>query len=198
MLSEVFSASDLVKKSATQMKYLRGKVSGPASSRKKEGVDYQDEVASGMQEMRGTYRARGITIFFSNDEVVDGVVVEHKNVPPDECEEWYFRQCLIQCAFYKSMISLGANRLETATFRRRQGAARDVVTVNTDCEYILDMKGELFSVDCRSSKKIVGHFVKKAVASLDYKTARAWDRDFKHRDWDAVGSLISHRKGVLT
>ena len=148
------------------------------------------------EEMRGKYvnNELGITINFSNDIVCTDKIIEVKSVH-GKYEPWYLQSSILQCAFYKSMMLLGAWHLETASFYTNLGNPR----VQTDIDasrkitYILIFGEEKYEIFVNDPYQIVRFFEHKAYCSLDWSTAKRWDEQYKRMEYECLKKFISYK-----
>jgi len=195
-----FSAKDLLTRSCMQIKMFAEhpeKKSQP-SQMVVYGEKFQKAVTETIpniigEEMRGKYvnAAHGITINFSNDIVCEDKIIEVKSVKYP-VEEWYLNSSLLQCAFYKSMMILGARHLETASFYTNLGHERTCADIKRAIRYILIFGEEKYEVFVSNPHDIVGFFEHKAICSTDWTTAKVWDAKYKHREFECLRQYISY------
>ena len=200
-----FSAKDLLTKSCRQIKMLTAhpEYRTPPSAMMEYGSKFQDAVADTLpniigQEMRGTYVSNNyghnIAINFSNDIVCKGkdhnfTIYEVKSVV-GKAPEWYKQSSLLQCALYKTMILMGADRLETASFYVNEGHERNVVLVNphiNEVRYVLIFGEEKYEVGVLDCSRIMGFFEYKAACCCDgWDLATKWDERYKHAEFECL------------
>ena len=194
-----FSASQLVKSSAKQILYLRDKPR-PAPSK---NTEYGDKFAaqytkSDFVEMGGSLVYKDLKICFTVDEVVPSVrkiqLIEHKSVR--EQDLWYFRSAMIQTAFYGSLARY-TEQLKTASFHEGEKHTIQMFPYQ-DMDKIysfLNFGGTYYRVTSLSHKDIIRFFLTKARASLDWKKASRFDKEYHHQEWDKYfRKLIKYRK----
>jgi hypothetical protein len=196
-----FSAKDLLTRSCMQIKmFAEHPEKKPLPSQMVAyGEKFQKAVADTIpnivgEEMRGSYvnMAHGITINFSNDIVCEDKIIEVKSVKYP-VEDWYLNSSLLQCAFYKSMIALGARHFETASFYVNLGHERKYVDVSQAVRYILIFGEEKYEVFVSSPHDVVWFFEHKALCSTDWSIAKAWDAKYKHREFECLNQYISYK-----
>jgi hypothetical protein len=187
--TKMLSASDLIKKSAMQIKYLRDhtveKVVTPSQL---EGEQFQNTQAidlEAVQEMRGIYKKNDLMIFFVNDMILPNRIIECKSVDLSrETPDWYFESSVLQAAFYKSLLMNTNGILTTPTFKLNKGYKNTTIKVDPNIEYQLLFGSVYFSIQItkKQSLKIIQYFVDKAIATYDWNTAKEYDRvhKFKH------------------
>lgn len=165
------------------------------------GERFQRAVANSIpniigEEMRGKYinNALGITINFSNDIVCDDKIIEVKSVH-GKYEPWYLQSSILQCAFYKSMMILGARHLETASFYVNLGNKRVETDIDTSraIRYILIFGEEHYEIFVSDPYQIVGFFENKAINCGDWDSARKWDGMYKHHEYEALKQCIKYK-----
>jgi len=197
-----FSAKDLCTRSCMQIKMLteHPEMRPQPSAMVSYGEKFQKAVADTIpniigEEMRGKYvnAAHAITINFSNDIVCADKIIEVKSVT-GKYEPWYLQYSILQCAFYKSMMLLGARRLETASFYVNLGNPRVETDVNLrSIRYILIFGEEKYEIFVSDPYQIVGFFEHKAYCSLDWNTAKQWDEQYKHREYECLKEFINYK-----
>ena len=118
--------------------------------------------------------------------------IEHKMIDPDSVvEPWYIEYSLIQTAFYRALIEINYNNhYQTATFHVNNGNPLlhlDMSRYKTDrfsMRSVLLIGDKRYQVVVRDINTIVGFYVEKAKASLDYKTAKEWDVKWKFKEYE--------------
>lgn len=198
-----FSAADLVKKSAAQIKYFYDRKIKYVSDMQKMGVQYQKEKAESLgitaEEFRGSYKDGNILIHFSNDMITDDKIIEVKMII-GEYEDWFLEGSLLQCAFYKSMIMLSETDpvyLFTPKFRIKEGYEREIITVPRNIDYHLLFGNDEYNIVVNNPKKIVDFFVEKAkiIAESsyhDYDNVKKHDEKFKFKYFQLLNYCFSY------
>ena len=191
-----FSAKDLVTRSCMQIRmFAEHPERKPLPSQMVDyGEKFQRAVADTLpnivgEEMRGIYTNGGISIYFSNDIVCEDKIIEVKSVTGN-APEWYFQNSLLQCAFYKSMIMQGFNRLETASFLVNQGYERKSAIVATWTDYILIFGEEKYKIEVNNTHGIINFFLGKARACTDWNLAKNFDFINKHREFEILSKYF--------
>jgi len=198
-----FSAKDLCTRSCMQIKMLaeHPERKSPPSAMVYYGEAFQKAVARTIpniigEEMRGKYTndRLGITINFSNDIVCNDKIIEVKSVN-GKYEDWYLQSSILQCAFYKSMMLLGARHLETASFYVNLGNERVQTEIDPsrNIRYILIFGEEKYEIFVSNPYQIVGFFENKAVCSTDWTSAKRWDEMYKHREFECLAQYINYK-----
>ena len=165
------------------------------------GEKFQNAVADTIpniigQEMRGKYQSElyGVTINFSNDIVCPDKIIEVKSVR-QPYPDWYLHSSILQCAFYKSMMLLGARHLETASFYVNLGNKRVTTEFGDETrsiKYILIFGEEKYEILVDNPYQIVSFFEYKAACCNDWTSAKRWDEKYKHREWDMLKNNIKY------
>lgn len=202
----IFSAKDLCSKSCMQ---IRMYTLHPELKQKTQtqmahaiaGEEFQTRIAKRAktlvgEELAGCYQYKDIRIYFSNDIICEKAVVEVKYIDPQRTvEEWFFRQSLLQAAFYYSLL-LQANpkRLETAKFKINAGASMVVFNYTKDISYYLQFGSNLYQITRVNHEKIVDFFTKKAIATSSWDTAREFDNSFKHKEFSTLSNYFEYKK----
>lgn len=197
-----FSASDLIKKSAAQIKYLqlrRELYRKKLTENCQRGVNYQAKMACKLEaaeEFRGTYCQDDIVIYFCNDLVTTNKIVEVKSIV-GEAESWYFESSLLQTAFYKAMLMLSSGWLFTPKFRIKEGYARDKIHVDPFIDYHLLFGNKEYKITIptiEDAKIIVDFFVQKAsiIAKGSWDEARSFDSKYKFKQYEALNNHFKY------
>ncbi len=197
---ELFSASDLVKKTCKQLKYLRGKEK-VVTQEQLSGEEYQHKLAQTLvganEEMKTTFVCQGadITIFACHDIVTDKFIAEIKDTSKFEVKEYYKQKSLLQAAFYKSLLMESNGILTTPEFRIQQGFEPKTMTVDKNIEYILMFGNEKYNIEVGDSFSIVFYFVKKALISLEsYNTIEEYERLHKHKEFEELQGCFKYTR----
>ncbi len=202
------SLSDLLKKSAMQICYLRkNKEKVPETTEAQQrGNDAALEKAGDNKyvEMRGTYRLdrspeQDILIHYSFDEIFPNDVaclfIEHKNITDGSTvEHWYKNSSLLQTATYQAFAENNDNKLlQTANFYVQQDNPKlEFELGNRYLRSELHLGDQVYTVLPIESKTIVAFFLSKAIATLDYTTAKDWDNQYKHKEYDTLHTNVKY------
>lgn len=201
------SLSDLLKKSAMQICYLRKnkeKTTQPSEAALEGNEKALGKSESKYIEMRGTYKFKygktNISIHYSFDEIVPNEVacllIEHKNITDNSgVELWYRNSSILQTAVYQSFASLNSDRkLRTATFFINEGNPLQVFDI--DKLYLrseLHLGNQIYSVTAVNEQELFAFYLRKATATLSYDTAKEWDTLYKHKEFDHLHNHIKYR-----
>ena len=192
------SASALTRMSARQLKYTRDNgIKRKVTDLMVEGTKNALEASRSVYiEMGGSFKTQKgspeIKIFFCVDEVKlfsnSAVIIEHKmcKFAPKES---YKQTSLIQAAFMKTLVYYSDRLLKTADFIEGDKYELDLSDKSLFGE--LNFGGQRFGVDC-DYKPIMGFFVKKARASLDYASAVAFDNEYFGNTWSILSKHIKY------
>lgn len=195
-----FSAKDLCTRSCMQIKMFNEhpEKRPQPSEMVNYGEKFQNAVADTIpniigQEMRGTFRdfSKDVAIDFSNDIVCKNKIIEVKSVS-HPFQDWYFNSSLLQCAFYKSMIMLGANNLETASFYTQLGNEKIYTKVDNGIRYVLIFGEDKYEIMVHDASYIVNFFIDKSFACRDWTTAKEFDLANKHREFELLNKYFSY------
>lgn len=193
-----FSASDLIKCSAFQLAYVRHHhiKTHTSNYNREKGLAFEDKVAHSIKgscsEMVTRLDFKGITIFASHDIVTDKCLIEVKSYNPSiSSGDWYFKSCLLQSAFYKSIFMLSDGHLATPRFKLNEGYDYEEKNLDINLPYHLRFSDKEYDIKVHNPQKIVSFFYTKAAASLDYETAKTFDASYKHKEFDALKHLFS-------
>lgn len=203
------SLSDLLKKSAMQICYLRKNKEKipPATQQQIEGNEAAHAKALDEKyiEMRGTYVMdyldKRILIHYAFDEISPHekgcLFIEHKNIKPGSTVElWYRNAAILQTGTYQAFARINPNKhLETAQFYIDQGNPKiemDLGTMYLHSE--LHFGNWIYTVHVPEANELVDFYKRKAIASLDYDTARLWDDKYKRKEFDTNHRYIAYRE----
>ncbi len=195
----MFSASDLVKRSAMQICYMRkNKVVHKPTPMQLEGVKEQlEKSVTGYEEMRGKYSAPGHIIFYCFDEVDpdNNLLIEHKSVK-GEAPDWYFQQSVLQVGYYSSLQLLNPDKkLSTASFFVAQGhEGKELDLKDKTMKSILQFGEEKYEISVLEPEKIVEFYNKKAQATKEYEASKDWDGQFKKQEFNQLNTYFSCQK----
>lgn len=190
------SAANLVKRSASQICFFSKnkfkKVNGP-SAQMLEGTKSQFKKSkSKYVEMCGCFKSGDFNIYFSIDEIIKKedsfILKEHKSYEENSAD-WYLNYAIIQAAFYHS-LSLKTKQFSTAKFYINQVNECHSLTIDKPIKTILEIGNRKFRIKVKNSTSIINYFIKKAKATLDYKSARKWDDAHKFNDWKFLKEYI--------
>ena len=203
-----YSASDLVKRSAAQIVYLRYRAEAALSRRALLGEQYQSKIVKGeslsnvvADEMRGCYTYDGDEIFFCIDMIKNGEFFEIKSVQDkdgnetDIYPEWYLNNLLLQCAFYKSLIlNMNGSTLYTPKFRLKEGFKKAHIEINKSASYYLIFGSVgMFKVDVIDPKKIISFYENKIDHCTDYEMARKYDTEYKRKEFELLSPFFQYQ-----
>ena len=194
-----FAASELCRRSALALKYRRDNnivdsVNENMLAGEKHQLAYTPQNA--FPEMRGTFVHNYININFCIDYIVPNeYACEVKSLRIDE--NWYKAACIVQCGFYKAMIMSGVNNFQTATFMFEKTNVRHELLVDKNIPYYLQYGMDSYLIETDKPERIVDFFVDKAIASLEWDTAREFDNKFKRHEWPILKNYIQVHKKQL-
>ena len=205
------SMSDLLKKSAKQLCFLRKNEDQkkPPSTQMIEGDETAHAKATSKYiEMRGTYKP-DITItkdigqflmHYAFDEIhvndKSALFIEHKNVKdPDTVETWYLHSSLLQTAVYQALVKKNPNRnLYTATFHVKDGSEKQHLELKNLYENSqLHIGDDKYTVLVTNPQKLIDFYIKKAIASFNYQSAEAFDDKYKFHEYAALKDCFTFR-----
>lgn len=198
---ENISASDLIKRSAKQLVYLRLKKEKIHNWMMERGVEYQHKVVKDeslqntvTEELRGCYPYKNYNIFFCIDMLKDSAFYEIKSIFDEEgnptlvYDDWYLNQSILQCAFYKSLImKMPSTILYTPKFRIKEGYKKISVDVKREWPYYL-MFGEVgvYEVQVLDPDSIIDFYINKIESLGDYTSAGCFDSKYKWKEFDEL------------
>lgn len=187
-----FSASELVKRSSSQLVYktLRS-LNWKASKKQLEGNVYAEEVAQkegGSPEKRGAITIDDNVLFFCVDLVKDNKYIEIKMVDNIEtCESWFLESSILQATFYASLVSK-VDKLYTPKFRIKEGYQQEVINVSINPVFELWFGPDKYEV--YPNEELYNHYINKAklivdcIGYADYNRCRGFDFKFKHKEFE--------------
>lgn len=193
-----FSCSDLVKRSAKQICYLRNNAPArpEASPRMLEGNKAAQEQGSPeYKEMRGTYAYKNLLLHYCLDEIVPATnlftLIEYKHISGSIVKDWYLESSILQTALYHSLaIENSKKDYYTATFYRKEGNLIAHLLLDKPLKSLLHMGKNRYWVEPTDTARIVKLFARKAEATLDYSEAQKWDNEFKFREYQKLHKYI--------
>jgi hypothetical protein len=202
------SLSDLVKKTAMQICYLRkneDRVPEPTEEQIAGAEASLAKALSKLVEMRGTYSipnnfGQTLLIHYAFDEIVPNekscLFLERKNIPPGQTVElWYRNAAILQTAVYQAFAKHNENKeLETAQYFINQGNPK--LEFNLGNLYLrseLHLGDIIYSVTATDPKALVDYYVKKAIATLNYDAAKTWDYRHRYKDFDFNHCSLTYR-----
>ena len=200
----IIRASDLIKSSASFIKYKQDREMKPyVSEGMKRGESFQlANTPSGgniFVEMQGKYKIdNDLEIRFSNDYInieKPEYICEIKSVF-NEPENWYKASCIIGTAFYKTLIIASAKKnmceLTTAPFElERNGNIEHIIKVKKNIDYYLQFGNAFYLIELKDHKPILSFYTDKAQASLDWDSAKEWDRTYHRKlEWKMLHEFI--------
>ena len=162
-----------------------------------QGESFQDKIAKETdgiigQEMRGCYKTDSFVIFFSNDIVCSDYIMEVKSVDKNRIvEDWYFNNSIVQCAVYKSLLSVCDGNLITSKFFVEQGNPCVQTKINDNIEYYLLFGDNKYLISVTNTDKIIQFISAKALASMDWTEAKKFDTLYKHKEYETLKDCFS-------
>lgn len=195
------SAKDICSRSCMQIKMFieHPELKPKPSFNMLEGETHHREVASKLKDVIGEemgnclniYDGNGITIWFSNDVCCEKGIIEIKSVDKNRQTDWYFTQSVTQCAVY-SVLSMYCNYdLKTAKFYTNQG--NPYVRYKYEREevpYYLYFGDEIYRIDILDIDKILQFITEKAIACMEWETAREFDKQYKHMEYNILSDAF--------
>lgn len=183
------AASDLLKKSAKQILYLRlhPEKSATTSLHTQGSILQKANTTSRFQEMRGCYCDDTTKIFYSIDEVHNNfnsaTLIEHKAILIDSGTEKYLERSILQAGAYHSLAEIGDRKLTTATFYVAQGNPKQSLNLsNKNLTSKLLFGDRRFTILVRDEREVVKLLVGKAQATTNWDTVKNFSEDeFTHK-----------------
>lgn len=197
-----FSASDLCKRSAAQIFYLRthpNKII--VTPEQVAGIKKQaNNSRSPYREMGGSYKLTNEDIiYFSWDEVILNVdsgkakFVEHKQVL-GESESWYKNNSILQTALYGA-LALQQWEFKTSLFHILNGNPKHKIDLfGYSRSFYLQFGKESYRVRLLKSTKLLNFLKEKALASKTYNTAIEFDKQYKHKEYQILKECFTFNR----
>lgn len=197
------SAANLVKSSAAQCKYL---LTSPkkVTARMQEGSSYQEYCTK-----QGSYIEMAETIDI-NDEIklsycIDEIrnyskqrnsftMMEHKYVENqkslDVKNDWFARSCVVQTAFYYSLLIMNSGEFESARFLNLK-KPRKVSLKGMQSKAVLNFGGNFYEIELLDPQSILSFYRRKAIAVAgSYFLCRDFDFTYARKEYDMLKSCF--------
>lgn len=197
------SAKDLCMRSCSQIKLFRDfpdkkpKPSEDATA----GEKYQHAVAKYVPDLVGEEMgawhmvADGVAVAFSNDIVCSDKIIEVKTVRTDiPTADWFLNGSLLQCAVYRTLVHMVGGNMKTAKFYANMGHPVVEAKVSPDIPYYLMFGRDYYRVTVKDYQAISNFIVGKAVATMGWDTARSFDTEWKHREFEKLSDCFEYEK----
>ena len=199
--NKYLSASDLVKKSALQIRFLRLKKQSILTWRMQQGIAYQNKVAiehkaEAAQEYRTTVQLGDLVIFACHDIITPDYMMEVKSITPgSKIEDWYLKSSLLQVAFYQSLFKISDGWVVTPKFRIKEGYEKQRLLLDKNLPYLLKMgEDSTWEVDTHNPHLIVDYFREKGeVTFKDEWDCRKYDTKHKFKHFDECKEFFTFR-----
>jgi len=188
-----FSASELVKRSASQLLYKElKKLEWKTTPGQIKGDMYAEEIVKkeeGSAEKRGIIKLQDDDLlFFCIDMVKDNLLIEIKSLQDEkEFEDWYLHSSIIQSTFYSTMATK-VSSLDTPKFRKKEGYQQEIISVPSNFEFQLwfgnDRKFKIFP-----DERIYQHYlnkikiIKEGIVSNNFDNCRKFDQEYKFKEF---------------
>ena len=188
----MFSASDLVARSAAQLLFKQvKKLQWKATPRQLKGNEYAEAIVAKEEasaERRGIIKHNDDLLFFCVDMVKDNTYIEIKKVDDQtNYEPWYLHAAIMQSTLYASLLQ-DVMLLDTPKFRKKEGYKQELTYLNDQRNYELWFGTERFKIE--PDDEIKAHFITKmellstAIPLADFETCRQWDRQYKFNEFN--------------
>jgi hypothetical protein len=186
-----FSASNLVKRSASQYLYMelnkvvpiptQGQISGNEYAN---GIIKQKKACS---EKRGIINYEDMTLYFCIDMVNGTTFTEIKQViNMDNYPEWFLQSSILQAVYYATLISK-VNILDTPYFMIKQGYENEIITVPKSFNFELWFGTHVYQIF--PNELVYKHYLQKmetifkGINIINYDECREFDRMYKHKEF---------------
>jgi hypothetical protein len=187
-----FSASELVKKSASQILYMTlKKLQYKATDRQLKGNEYADKIVlkeEASSEKRGVVQLKEDNLlFFCIDMIKDNKFIEIKMVDERPVEEWYLLSSINQSAFYASLLK-DVKTLDTPKFRKKEGFKQEIIFVPDEFNFELWFGKDKYLV--QPNDKLKDHYLNKAdiihksILTKSFDEVREFDLKYKHKEFE--------------
>jgi hypothetical protein len=186
-----FSASELVKRSASQLLYKEiKKIEFEATPRQYRGNTYADEVVKKEEasaEKRGIVTINDDLLFFCIDMVKKNKFVEIKMVEDMETvEDWYLNSSILQSTLYATLLTK-VKTLDTPKFRKKEGYKQEVLVMPDKWGFELWFGTDKYQIF--PDERIYEHYINKmqvikdGVKSGSYDNCRVLDAKYKFKEF---------------
>lgn len=187
-----FSASELVKRSASQLLYKEIKrIQWQATLRQFEGNKYAEEIVlkeGASSEKRGIINLGEDLLFFCIDLVKDNLFVEIKMIKDEnDYEDWYLYSSIMQSTFYATLLRQ-VKTLDTPKFRKKEGYLQEHISVPKNFKFELWF-GNNQKYEIMPNEEVMNHYLNKAklikscINEADFDTCREFDSKYKFKEF---------------
>lgn len=188
-----FSASELVKRSASQLLYKEIKrIQWQTTPRQLKGNEYAEEFVlkeEASAEKRGVINLGEDLLFFCIDLVKDDLFVEIKMIEDENnYEDWYLYSSIMQSTFYASLLQQ-VKTLDTPKFRKKEGYLQEHIIVPKDFKFELWF-GNNQKYEIIPNKEVLNHYlnkvklIKSCINEIDFDTCREFDLKYKFKEFN--------------
>lgn len=189
-----FSASELVKRSASQYLYKElKKLQWKTTPGQLKGEAYAEEIVKkedGASEKRGILQINDDLLFFCVDMVKDNLFIEIKMVTDQEnYEDWYLYSSIMQSTFYATMLNK-VQTLDTPKFRKKEGYPQEVIIIPDNKEYQLWFGTDKYKIF--PNEKVFNFYkeklliISKGVLDKNYDSCRIFDSKYKFKEYSIL------------
>lgn len=187
-----FSASQLVKKSASQLLYyyMNNKTS-PVTENQVKGNNYANDIvkqSNATSEKRGTLKVNDDYLFFCIDYVKGSVFSEIKMVTnDDDYQGWYLQSSIIQATFYRTLLNK-VTFLDTPLFKQKEGVEQIVIDIPKKIDFQLWFGKDKYQI--QNDEKIFNHYINKlniiknGFTQRNFDECRKFDAEFKFKEFN--------------
>lgn len=185
-----FSASELVKKSASQIVYITSKqIKTIITPRQHIGDTYAKSIIKqekASEEKRGIIKINEDSLYFCIDMVKNNIFTEIKMIN-GTFENWYFESSILQATFYATLLSK-VKTLDTPQLRLKEGFKREEIKVPKDFQFQLWFGKEKYEVF--QNEKVFDFYIDKiksiklSLENENYDAVKQFDSDFKHKEFE--------------
>jgi hypothetical protein len=185
-----FSASQLIKCSASQLLYFKSKnVKQTVTPQQLRGDAHAKQIVQkhkASDERRGIIKLDDFIIIFCIDMLKNNLAVEIKNVE-GEYEDWYLKTSILQATFYFTML-LQCKTLDTPKFKIKEGYKQEITHLPKDISFELwfgNDKYQIFSdYNVFSFYKKKAEIIYNSFNPLNYDKVREFDKKYKHKEFE--------------
>lgn len=189
-----FSASELVKRSASQLLYKTiKKIEWKATFRQLKGNEYAEKI---VKKEEASAEKRGIIkledndfLFFCIDMVKNNLFVEIKSLQnEDYFENWFLNSSILQSSFYATLLTK-VSKLDTPLFRKKEGYKQEIIEVPNNFNFQLWF-GNKQKFNIYPNESIYNHYlnkikiIKEGINSKDFYYCKQFDLQYKFKEFE--------------
>src|SRR5690606_35006426 len=201
-----FSASALVKQSASQLLYymITGK-SKEITAGQKVGEVYASNITKSLgfcSEKRGVIQHLNHNLFFCIDAINDNEYIEIKKVDDQaNYQDWYLQMSVLQACLYSSLLNK-VDTLDTPAFRQKEGYEQEIISVKKPFDYLLYFGSDIYKIE--PNEKVSNFYFQKlellaeAYDDRNFDSCRKFDSSYKHKEFSLLKPQFTFHKKLET